>query len=179
MATPIGAFAAVTTTWILIGRGNVATGHVIRSRRQHLATTRNLSGVGLSPRVQVRGRSWSSVAVDVSTDVGEGARRSRTLIGCVSAREHLISSQVFVDQDPKVGDGIVDDGQVIRKAGRNGQILHGSRRVTGTEPAGPPPRSTATTHRSCTLGLVWHRVDLAQPDHMAARGQPSTEPACA
>src|ERR671916_1869231 len=26
-------------------------------------------------------------------------------------------------------------------------------------------------------GAVWHPVDLAQPDHTAARGQPSTEPA--
>jgi hypothetical protein len=27
------------------------------------------------------------------------------------------------------------------------------------------------------VGLVWHPVDLAQPDHTAARGQPSMEPA--
>ncbi len=37
---------------------------------------------------------------------------------------------------------------------------------------GDGPRS-----RSCTLGFVWHTVDLAQPDHAASRGQPSTEPA--
>ena len=28
-----------------------------------------------------------------------------------------------------------------------------------------------------TLGLMWHPVDLATPDHAAARGQPSTQPA--
>jgi hypothetical protein len=33
--------------------------------------------------------------------------------------------------------------------------------------------------RSCTLGAVWHPVDLAQPDHRAAWGQPSSEPVCA
>jgi hypothetical protein len=33
--------------------------------------------------------------------------------------------------------------------------------------------------RSCTLGSVWHPVDLAQPDHAAARGQPSAELVCA
>lgn len=54
-----------TTTWILIVRGNVAAGHVIRSRRQHLATTCWLSTTGRHLRVQVRGGSWSSVAVDV------------------------------------------------------------------------------------------------------------------
>ena len=37
------------------------------------------------------------------------------------------------------------DGQVIRKARRGGQISSESHRVTGTEPGGPPPRSTATT----------------------------------
>jgi hypothetical protein len=30
-------------------------------------------------------------------------------------------------------------------------------------------------HRSCTLRLVWHPVGLAQPDHAAAQGQPSTD----
>jgi hypothetical protein len=33
MATPIGALAADATTWILIGQGNVATGHLIRSAK--------------------------------------------------------------------------------------------------------------------------------------------------
>ena len=36
--------------------------------------------------------------------------------------------------------------------------------------------SARRDHRSCTLGLVWRPVDLAQPDHTPARGQPSTEP---
>jgi hypothetical protein len=35
---------------------------------------------------------------------------------------------------------------------------------------------SAGDHRSCTLRLVWHPVGLAQPDHAAAQGQPSTEP---
>jgi hypothetical protein len=30
--------------------------------------------------------------------------------------------------------------------------------------------------RSNTLGVVWHPVALAQPDHTPARGQPSTQP---
>jgi hypothetical protein len=34
---------------------------------------------------------------------------------------------------------------------------------------------TADHRRSCTVGLVWHPVDLAQPDRAAARGQPSME----
>jgi hypothetical protein len=37
------------------------------------------------------------------------------------------------------------DGQVEEKARRSGQILTESHRVTGTEPGGSPPRSTATT----------------------------------
>lgn len=32
IATPVGALAAVTTTWILSGRGNVAGGHLGRHR---------------------------------------------------------------------------------------------------------------------------------------------------
>ena len=37
------------------------------------------------------------------------------------------------------------DGQVQAKARRSGQMWAESRRVTDTEPGGPPPRSTATT----------------------------------
>jgi hypothetical protein len=37
-------------------------------------------------------------------------------------------------------------GQVNDRAHRSGQIKPESRRVTGAEPGGPPPRSTATTH---------------------------------
>jgi transposase len=37
------------------------------------------------------------------------------------------------------------DGQVKLKARRSGQIRIESRRVTGAEPGGSPPRSTATT----------------------------------
>jgi hypothetical protein len=35
--------------------------------------------------------------------------------------------------------------------------------------------SAGEDHRSFTLGLVWHPVGLAQPDHAAAQGQPATE----
>lgn len=31
----------------------------------------------------------------------------------------------------------------------------------------------ATTDDFCALGLVWHPVGLAEPDHAVARGQPS------
>jgi hypothetical protein len=81
----IGALAAGTTTWILIGRENVAADHLIRSHRQRPATTCNLSMDGSHPRVQVRGRSWSYVAVDVPIDVGEAARRLSALAERVSA----------------------------------------------------------------------------------------------
>ena len=40
-----------------------------------------------------------------------------------------------------------------------------------------PRRSRRSFRRSWTLGPVWRPVDLAQPDHTAARGQPSTGPA--
>jgi hypothetical protein len=81
--------AAVTTTWILIGRGNVAD-HLIRSRRQHPVTTCKLSTVGPHLRIQVRGRSWSSIAVDVATDVDREAVRLLALTGGVPAAKHLI-----------------------------------------------------------------------------------------
>jgi hypothetical protein len=42
---------AGATTWILIGQGNVATGHLIRSRKQHPATTCKLSMNGADPWV--------------------------------------------------------------------------------------------------------------------------------
>jgi hypothetical protein len=42
--------AAVTTTWILIGQGNVATGHVIRSHRLCLTTIYRRPGCDLIPR---------------------------------------------------------------------------------------------------------------------------------
>ena len=46
------------------------------------------------------------------------------------------------------------DGQVNDKARRSGQICSESRRVTGTEPGGPPPRSTATTLTDLEPGHV-------------------------
>jgi hypothetical protein len=53
---------------------------LFRGRRQHPATTCWLSRAEPYPRVQVRGRSWSSVAVDVTTDVGaEGLGRGHGL----------------------------------------------------------------------------------------------------
>jgi hypothetical protein len=68
----LGALAAVTTTWILIGRGNVAVDHLIRSRKQHSFTTCNLSVDVPHLQVHVHGHPWSSVAVDVPTDVDQG-----------------------------------------------------------------------------------------------------------
>jgi hypothetical protein len=110
--------------------------HVIRSRRQRPATTCNLSMDGADPWVWVRGCPWSSVAVDVGTDVDREALRSRARTGGLPAAKHLIMGQVFHAQASQ----------------------------------------RAATHRSCTLGLVWHPVGLVQPDHAAAQGRPSTEP---
>jgi hypothetical protein len=110
---------------------------LIRSHRQHPATTCNLSRVGPYPRVQIRGRLWSSVAVDVATDVGQEIFVLWLQSAVYPVAEHLIPSQVFHDQ--------------------------ASQWVSGD-------------HRSCTLRLVWHPVGLAQPDHAAAQGRPSTEP---
>jgi hypothetical protein len=44
-------------------------------------------------------------------------------------------------------------GQVNDRAHRSGQIKPESHRVTGAEPGGPPPRSTATTHRSSAVAV--------------------------
>jgi hypothetical protein len=108
---------------------------LFRSRRQHPATTCNLSRVGSYPRIQVRGRSWSSVAVYVDTDVG--ALRSGTLLGYIFAR-------------------------------RAPDSLSGASRSDSS-------RGQRDRPISCTLEPVWHPVDLAQPDHTTAQGQPSTE----
>jgi hypothetical protein len=60
---------------------------LIRSHRQRPATTCNLSRAGPYPRIQVQGRSWSSVAVDVTTDVGEGlVGHGLSSAGCQSSR---------------------------------------------------------------------------------------------
>src|SRR4051812_6251999 len=48
-------------------------------------------------------------------------------------------------------------GHVKRRARRSGQMRCESRRVTGTEPAGPPPRSTATTLTDAVS--AWHTGD--------------------
>jgi len=66
-------------------RAPILISHVIRSHGQQLATTCNLSMLGRYPRIRVRGRSWSSVAVDVATDVDERGRRLRALAGRVCA----------------------------------------------------------------------------------------------
>ncbi len=58
------AAALGATTWTLFGQGNAATSHVIHSRRRCLATTCRLCRVGPHFRFQVRGCSWSSVAVN-------------------------------------------------------------------------------------------------------------------
>jgi hypothetical protein len=110
---------------------------MIRSHRQHPATTCWWSRVVFHLSVQVRGCPWSSVAVDAETDVGQGifVRGLRSALYPVA--KHLIPDQVFHDQCSSTGQ---------------------------------------RDHRSCTLGLVGHPVGLAQPDHAAAQGQPSTEP---
>jgi hypothetical protein len=66
-----------------------------RSRKQHPSSTCNSSRVGPHPWVYVRGRPWSSVAVDVPTDVDQETLRSRALTGCVSPAEHLILGRCF------------------------------------------------------------------------------------
>ena len=75
---------------------------LIRSHRQRLATTCDSSTVRPYPRVQVRGRSWSSVAVDVPTDVGQ-ALLVVGLAGCMYGAEHLILGQVFLNQPLSAG----------------------------------------------------------------------------
>jgi hypothetical protein len=109
-----------------------ARGLLIRSHRQHPAPTCNLSRVVPYLRAQVRGRSWSSVAVDVATDVGQGIF-VRGPIGCIFGR-----------RAPNSKSGVSRPGSSTGKR----------------------------DHRSCTWGLVWHPVGLAQPDHAAAQGQP-------
>jgi hypothetical protein len=64
-----GALALGATTWTLFGQGNAATSHVIRSHRHHPVTTCNLSVDVPYFRGHVHGRPWSSVIVDVPTDV--------------------------------------------------------------------------------------------------------------
>jgi hypothetical protein len=50
-------------------------------------------------------------------------------------------------------------GQVRRRARRSGQIKPESRRVTGAEPGGPPPRSTATTHSQIKPSRIVSTLD--------------------
>jgi hypothetical protein len=82
---PLSRYLVVNTHFNGLPEGTRTPSLLIRSHRQHPATTCNLSRVGPYRRVQVRGRSWSSVAVDVPIDVGEGARRLRALAGRMSA----------------------------------------------------------------------------------------------
>jgi hypothetical protein len=67
---------------------------LIRSHRQHPATTCNSSVLGPHHEVRVRGCPWSSVAVDVPTDVGQ-ALLVVGLAGCMYGAEHLILGQEF------------------------------------------------------------------------------------
>src|SRR4051794_27857572 len=60
---------------------------LIRSRKQHPASTRKSSRAGPDFRVRVQGCAWSSVAVDVGNDVGQEVLRSRALAGCVPGRQ--------------------------------------------------------------------------------------------
>jgi hypothetical protein len=71
----------------MVCQRNVATGHLIRSRKQPPATNCWLSMAGSHLRVWVRGSAWLSVAVDVGMDVDQETRRSRVLIGCMPARQ--------------------------------------------------------------------------------------------
>jgi len=76
-----------------MARRTLPTNHVIRSHKQHPFTTCNLSVDEANPRVHVRGRPWSSVAVDVPTDVNQEALRSWPLTGRMPAAKHLILGQ--------------------------------------------------------------------------------------
>jgi hypothetical protein len=55
--------------------------HLFRSRKQHAASTCNLSRAGPDTWVHVRGRPCPSVVVDVPTDVDREALRSWALTG--------------------------------------------------------------------------------------------------
>lgn len=110
LACAVGALAAGTTTWILSGRGNLVLtiDHLIRSHKQHPGSTCNLSMDGANPWVHVRGCPWSSVAVDVLTDVDQGgssAAASDRRSACCQTSD---SGQVFLDQSPHRDDGITD-----------------------------------------------------------------------
>jgi hypothetical protein len=111
--------------------------HVIRSHSQRPGTTCNLSRAGPYSRVQVRGRLWSSGAVDVATDVGQGIFVGGLQSAVYPVAQHLVPSQVFHDQASQRSSAITDD---LARCGS------------------------------------WHPVGLAQPDHAAAQGRPSTEP---
>jgi len=91
-----GAIAAVTTTWILKRPREWVASHLICSRMQFPARICNLSVGVPDRRVLVHGRRWSSVAVDVPTDVDRADLRWRTLIGGLAADKHLVIGQVLL-----------------------------------------------------------------------------------
>ena len=71
---------------------------LVRSRKQHPFRTCNLSVDVPDPWVYVQGCSWSSVAVDVPTDVDREGLRWRTLPGGLPVAKHLILGQVLLAQ---------------------------------------------------------------------------------
>jgi len=90
-----GAIAVGTRTWILKRPRERAASHLICSRKQYPFKTCNLSVDGGDPWFNVQGRPWSSVAVDVPTDLD---REGGCLTGGLPAVKHLILDQVLLDQ---------------------------------------------------------------------------------
>jgi hypothetical protein len=166
---------------MLIGRGNVAAGPLIRSHRQHHPTTCNLSRVGPHPRIQVRGRSWSPVAVDVPIDVGQGIF-FRWLWSAVDplAKHLILRSGASLDQAPQ---GVV--GSQILQAGTVG-ISSTWRQSDHTTARGQPSTQLVPASSGSAPGLSCGSPQGGRGDapsrplglgHSSARGQPSRRPA--
>jgi hypothetical protein len=126
---------------------------LIRSRKHHPASTWNLSVDGPDLWVHVRGCPWSSVAVDVPTDVDREALRWQPLAGGLPAAKHLILGQVLLHQ-PLCSDH-----------GSHGSCMSGlggipsAWRSPTTRPPGAPG-ATSSPHRRLSLPCLppGHRV---------------------
>jgi hypothetical protein len=109
---------------------------------------------GPDPWVHVRGCPWSSVVVDVPTDVDREALLSRALTGCVSGTEHLIPGQVFHDQALQRDSGIIDERRNDTDLARwdSCGIPSAWRSPTTRRPRGSPRRNRCVRHVALPLG---------------------------
>lgn len=159
---------------------NVADDHRFRSRRQHPAITCNLSVVGPHRGIRVRGCPWSSVAVDVPIDVGQGSRRSRAPTGCIYGR-----------RAPDAGSGVSPPGS---SSGGVTDDLHAGAvwHIVDLAPARPhgipraalkkADRASSSSARGMPCGSPWGGRGeatpcLTRPSRSIIRGRPSQRPA--